>query len=442
MTSNALNTWTRPDLYPRQRDAIFCNARIAVVEASTKSGKTVGCLVWLLEQAFLHGAPGRHYWWVAPVKQQAEIAFKRAIQFTQSAGGEAVLVARRSDMTLTLPNGAVIAFKSGERPDDLYGEDVYAAVLDEATRMREETWHAVRSTLTATEGPVRIIGNVKGRKNWAYRLARLAEAGEPDMHYAKMTAYDAVEAGVLTEREVEAARRQLPEDVFKELYLAEPSDEGSNPFGIAAIRDCVAPLSTAEPVCWGWDLGKAVSFTAGVPLDRDGAMCGFERFQLPWEETGRRIASSTGRTAALIDSTGVGDPIVERLQRERSNFEGFKFTTTSRQQLLEGLAIAIQEREIRIADVGPLVAELESCEFEHTTSGVRYAAPDGLHDDCVMALALAVRHWRDRGKRTWGVYDPLDGLQDGYLVDEHYIDTDTGVAPSPQLVGKKVRYLG
>ena len=59
----------------------------------------------------------------------------------------------------------------------------------------------------------------------------------------------------------------------------------------------------------------------------------------------------------------------------------------------------------------------------------------------VMALALAVRHWRDRGKRSWGVYDEFDGGQDGYLVPARYIDTDTGVAPSPQLVGKKIRRL-
>jgi hypothetical protein len=44
------------------------------------------------------------------------------------------------------------AGKSGEKPDGLYGEDVFAAVIDEASRMREEAWHALRSTLTATRG--------------------------------------------------------------------------------------------------------------------------------------------------------------------------------------------------------------------------------------------------------------------------------------------------
>src|SRR5262249_55791682 len=156
--------------------------------------------------------------------------------------------------TLTLLNGAVIWFKSGDTPDTLYGEDVYGAVIDEATRCKAEAWHAVRTTLTATNGPVRIIGNVKGRRNWAYALARQAEGGAPGTHYAKLTADDAIDAGLFGRDELESAEHQLPHDVFRELYYAEPSDDEGNPFGITAIRQCLAPLSRREPVVWGWDL--------------------------------------------------------------------------------------------------------------------------------------------------------------------------------------------
>lgn len=76
-------------------------------------------------------------------------------------------VARRNDsrLTLTLPNGATVYFKTAERPDSLFGEDVYAAVGDEASRWKEPAWHALRSTLTATQGPVRLLYNSKGRAN-------------------------------------------------------------------------------------------------------------------------------------------------------------------------------------------------------------------------------------------------------------------------------------
>jgi hypothetical protein len=382
-------TYTRPPLYPKQHAFLFARARYSITEASTKSGKTVGCLVWLLEQA-MAGKPGRDYWWVAPTFPVAAIAFRRM----KRAIPRELYESNESEHTITLKNEAVIWFKGADKPDSLYGEDVYAAVIDEATRCKEESWHAVRSTLTATRGPIRIIGNVKGRKNWAYYLARKAEAGTPDMAYFKLTAYDAVDGGVLALAEIEDAQRTLPENVFRELYLAEPSDDGGNPFGLSAIRACVGNMSDAPPVVWGVDLAKSVDYTVAIALDASHNVCRLERWQAPWTETIQRVGNLVNGRRALVDSTGVGDPVLEQLQRtHRGNFEGYGFTSPSKQKLMEGLAVHIQQRKGTIPD-GVLVNELESFEYEYTKTGVRYTAPEGLHDDCVMALALAVEHCR------------------------------------------------
>ncbi len=270
---------------------------------------------------------------------------------------------------------------------------------------KEEVWTAVRSTLTATRGPLRIIGNVKGRRNWAYRLARMAEAGTPDMRYSKITARDAVAAGVLDAEEIEDAQRTLPDAVFRELYLCEPSDDGGNPFGLSAIRACVRPLSSLAPAAWGIDLAKSHDWTVCLALDAQGHTCRFERWQSPWRETIARIEDLVGHTPALVDSTGVGDPILEALQRPyaqatgtrpgatalaagRPNYEGFKFTAPSKQQLMEGLAAAIGQGAVGYPE-GVIVDELDTFEYAYTRTGVRYSAPEGLHDDTVCALALA-----------------------------------------------------
>jgi hypothetical protein len=47
MTTKQLShkiAYQRPYLYPKQEAAIFAPARYGVIEASTKTGKTVGCL--------------------------------------------------------------------------------------------------------------------------------------------------------------------------------------------------------------------------------------------------------------------------------------------------------------------------------------------------------------------------------------------------------------
>lgn len=383
--------YQRPKLTPYQIAAFFHKERYGEIEASTKSGKTHAGIAWLWEQAAIDGGPGRNYWWVAPSYSQAEIAYRRL----KLALPQGLCKFNDGSLTCLLPHGARVWFKSGEKPDALYGEDVYAAVIDEASRLRAEAFYAVRSTVTKTRGRLRMIGNVKGRRNWFYTLCRKAEAGEPGHVYTKITAHDATKAGILSNDEIEDAQRTLPENVFRELFLAEPSDDGGNPFGQKHIQECVHPISSNPPVVWGWDLAKSMDWTVGIALDAQNIVCRFVRFQAPWQETIKTIESETGRIKARVDSTGVGDPILETLQRkgEAENYEGVKFTAQSKQQMMEGLAVGIQQRNVKFPE-GPIVAELDAFEYEYTgrgghSTGVRYSAPEGMHDDCVCALALA-----------------------------------------------------
>lgn len=391
--------YNRPSLASYQRKALFGPERYAIVEATTKAGKTSGCMVWLLEQALAAKRAGANYWWVAPIFPQAKIVYRRMKRALDNQGGT-LYVANETELTLTLPNGAVLWFKGADKPDSLYGEDVYAAVIDEASRCKEDAWHAVRSTLTATRGPVRIIGNVKGRRNWAYAMARKAEAGEPGMSYAKITAADAVKAGILQAREIDDARAVLPEAVFRELYMAEPSDDAGNPFGLAAIHAALAPMSAAVPVAFGIDLAKSVDWCVVVGLDATGAVCRFDRWQGPWEHSIQRILAQVGRVSTLVDSTGAGDPVLEALQKQGrvqgADFEGYVFSASSKQKLMEGLAVAIQQKRVRYPEGSAehpraIVLELEAFEYVYHRTGVSYSAPVGLHDDCVCALALAVQ---------------------------------------------------
>ena len=54
--ADAIRFWyERPPLYEKQRAAVFTSEPLAVIEASTKSGKTYACIAWLFEQAAVHG---------------------------------------------------------------------------------------------------------------------------------------------------------------------------------------------------------------------------------------------------------------------------------------------------------------------------------------------------------------------------------------------------
>jgi hypothetical protein len=225
------------------------------------------------------------------------------------------------------------------------------------------------------------------------------EGGEADLAFHRLTWKDAVEAGILPASEIVGAQKDLPPAVFRELYEAEASDDEGNPFGFAAIEACLRPgLSLLDPSVWGWDLAKSRDWTVGIGLDEIGDVSRFLRFQKPWKETLATIAEETGSLSALIDSTGVGDPIVEGLQRDHgSNFEGFRFSQSSKQRLMEGLAVAIQTGAVGFPD-GPIRQELDEFEYRYTRTGVIYTAPPGFHDDCVIALALAVSYSSSGGR--------------------------------------------
>lgn len=380
-----------PTPYPKQRDAIWTPARFAFIEASSKAGKTVGVMSWILNEC-LTGPPDLDCTWASPIYKQAVDPFERMCRMLDNAGvPSSIWTPNNSEMFIRFSQNRRIHFRSAEKPDALYGKDNRAFVWDEASRMREEAWHAGVSTLTKTRGRGRAIGNNKGRGNWFHKMCRYAEQGDdPNFHYAKITAYDAVEAGVLSLEEIEMRKRTTPEHIFRQLYMADAGDDGGNPFGYDAIQRNTKPLSKLPAEHFGIDLAKYQDWTVIMGCDRNGDICYFERFRDNWEATGERILAAVGDKPTLADGTGVGDAVVERVRLIRPNIEGFVFSSSSKQQLMGGLAVAMQQDRTSVLE-GVHKDELETFEYEPTGSGYRYSAPDGLNDDTVCAHALMVK---------------------------------------------------
>jgi phage FluMu gp28-like protein len=380
----------RPQLTGYQQRFLYTPARFTIIEAATKTGKTTACLVWLFEQA-LRGGRGEQFWWVAPTKRQAQMAFRRMCRMLGELPAT-LHTQRQSIPEIELWSGALLSFRTGKNPDYLYGEDVHAAVLDEASRCEEETWVALRSTLTATGGPAKLIGNVVSEHNWMHRLAmrarREGEAG--GWAYFRITADDAIAAGVVRPEEIADARLSMSERQFRALYYCEPPPDAGNPFGHEFLAACTLPGLSGQPVvAFGADLARHHDYTAIVGLDARGHVAVCMRFRLDWGGTFQRLLAVLGQTPAVIDSTGVGDPIVEQLRRHLPRVRGFRFSAHTKQQLMEDLAMAIQQTELRFPP-GDLADELRSFRATTTPSGtVQYGAPAGQHDDLVCALALA-----------------------------------------------------
>jgi len=305
----------------------------------------------------------------------------------------------KSDLIIHFPNDGKIEFFTGERLDNLRGRKFHRVIIDEASFIPnlEDGWlNSIRPTLTDYKGSALFLSTPRGR-NFFYSL--FMKGGEQDWEAFKFTTYD---NPYIDPAEIEEAKRQLPEAVFRQEYMADPMDNAANPFGSAHIRNCVKPLSTQPTAFYGIDLAKSHDWTVIIGLDKDGNVSYFDRFQKDWRQTKETILGLNRSIPIMIDSTGVGDAITEDLQRSFNAMEGFKYTAQSKQQLMELLALSIQQGKVSFPD-GVIREELDIFEYQFTSTGVRYNAPSGFHDDCVNALALAVK-CKDKHKFTGQYY--------------------------------------
>ena len=375
-----------PTPHLNQKKILDAEKRFIVIMCGRRFGKSELSQILIIKEAL----KGGNVAYITPTYGLAQVFFERLTKVLP-------FKSNISKLKIYCPNEGSIEFFTGERLDNLRGRKFHLVIVDEAAFIAdlEDGWNnSIRPTLTDYEGRAVFLSTPRG-KNFFYSL--FMKQGENDWQSFKFSTYDNPH---INPREIDDARIQLPEVVFEQEYMANPSENSANPFGNAFIKRCVKPISAQPIVCYGIDLAKSVDYTVIIGLDKDGNVAYFDRFQMDWHNTKETI-KRLPPAPIVVDSTGVGDPILEDLLREGVNIEGLKFTSQSKQQLMEGLASAIQQGRIGFPE-GVIVDELDVFEYQFTAHGVRYSAPSGFHDDTVMALALA---WQNHNiKRGSGRY--------------------------------------
>jgi phage terminase large subunit-like protein len=149
------------------------------------------------------------------------------------------------------------------------------------------------------------------------------------------------------------------------------------------------------------DVAKHKDFTVLIALDQYGRVRGFDRFnQLDWVFQRKRIANFVNqyKGTLYLDSTGVGDSVFDELRREGISIIGVPINNSNKADMVEALSLKLDNGELMIPPTPQtriMANELESFEYEITRAGnIRYNAPEGLHDDTVTSLYLALSGMR------------------------------------------------
>lgn len=253
---------------------------------------------------------------------------------------------------------------------------------------------ALRATLIAKKGRAVLYGTPKGAKSDFVTLFREAEGGTlPGWAGLRRKTVD---NPYIDPEEVERARAEMSPEQFAQEYEAVPMDDGANPFGLETIKAAIAERSTERVEVWGIDLARSQDWCWMIGLDRWGRWCRSERWQAPWSVSKKRIADTLKREGglAVVDSTGVGDAIVDDLIYQGvDRIERYVFSETKKRHLIEGIISALHGKRHTIPGnehQGQLKRELESMGVEWRNGKPYYECPRSMHDDGIMALGMAI----------------------------------------------------
>ena len=360
-----------------------------ILNIGRQFGKTMLGINQMLYWAINH--KGSSIAWVTPIYKQSKKVFDEMEAVTKNSG---LFEFNRSDLTIT-GFGSIIRFFSGERPDNIRGFTFDYLIVDEMAFTRSQLWTEVLSATVLVKGKKIIFISTPKGKNHFYQLS-LQPNYDNRYKYFHFTSYD---NPMISVEDLDERRRNLPDHIFRQEYLAEFLDNASGLF--SNVRECIGSGQPTQHLFGGLDIGRADDYTVLTIVNRDNQMIHVERWrQDDWTNIINKVAEVINRFKAkvYVEVNNQGDVFYEMLKKKCGNLIS-PYVTSSKTKpiMIEDLALLFEQRNISILNEQWLVDELEAFTYiyDERTRNVKYSAPQGVHDDGVISLALAIQSCKD-----------------------------------------------
>jgi hypothetical protein len=364
-------------------------ARFSVLNCGRRFGKDVLAINHVIEGALA----GQQVAWFAPTYKQLTEVWRVVADRVEP------VTRRRSEQQhrVEMITGGVIDMWSLDQPDTARGRAYHRVVINEAAMvaaLRGAWEQVIRPTLTDYQGSALFLSTPKGFNFFKTLYDRGQDEQETDW---RSWTFPTSANPYIDPTEIEAARRELPEQVFAQEYLAAfVSDQTAVFRGLLDV--CVLDPQEPEPghqYVIGCDWGKLQDYSVFSVLDIT------TRQQVYLDRSNRldyamqvmRLYALCQRyrpIAVIAEANAMGQAIIEQVQRLRLPVKAWTATQATKQQMVEWLAVSIEQCQVKLLKDPVQLAELQAFEATKTPSGLlRYAAPEGGHDDTVIALGLA-----------------------------------------------------
>lgn len=404
----------KPKKHQAQLDILNCKETDVVIFAGKGLGKSMVAAYVVLKtflELWFEVKKGKRnsvkIWIVAPTYELSRKVFSYFISWLLKIEPRiGQFYSDRAGPQLKITEQIWVQGKSADEPQSLMGERLDLLVIDEAPYIKKSIWeHNLSPTMALSiESRCFKIGTPRG-KNWVYQQwLAVKERGAGFQFPSSANPY-------LSQEKLDRIKETISKEAWEQEYLAIPQEEASSVF--RGIKSIVNPSCLGEPqyghkYVMGVDLAQIKDFTATIVLDKDTHQEKFhDRFKkIDYPLQIERLYNIARKYNALtiVELNNIGLAIADELKARGINVQGFQTSGTlssekqgSKEQLIKKLAMDIENKNLTISDWEVLLDELDIYGQELTPSGhIRYGAPEGYHDDCVMALALA--NWGIKGK--------------------------------------------
>lgn len=303
---------------------------------------------------------------------------------------------------IDLITGGLIDMWSLDNHDAARGRKYKRVIVNEAAMIGrlQEAWEMViRSTLADLQGDAFFDSTPRGF-NYFHTLYQQADNNHEwcNFHY---TTYD---NPFIAREEIESLRAMMPERTFQQEILAEFIEDGAYFQGVPACAVLEQPdcpdQHVGHRIVMGVDWARVNDWTVlTVGCTECVKVVDWQRFnKIDYHFQIERLIELAERwkvSTVLAESNSIGDPNIGELRARGVPVRGFQTTATSKPELIEALHMALIKNNLKVPK--SYADELLSYEIKLRKDGApSFGAPDGLHDDRVISLALC---WRSMIRR-------------------------------------------
>lgn len=314
--------------------------------------------------------------------------------------------ANASTLEIWLTNGSSIKFKSGEQEDALRGETVSGILcIDEAVYIKDEVIFNTFPFVDAHRAPILFTSTPKFKTGVFYDYYMKGLDRQDGFHSYDVNEYDT--SALLSPERLEMYRKSVAPQIFRSEFLGQFLDTVSDLFGDVK-KLCGKTISPSRQRVMGVDWSNGAMDKSGDPDETAVAIMNeYRQLELIEAFSDRDATATINYIVELIKNYGIVKCVCETnsmgatyisLLKRRIATEGIRcqvieFVTTndSKREIIEDLQVHCQNGTIQLLEDNKLLLEMMGYMIERTPSGkITYNGSAGIHDDCVIALALAL----------------------------------------------------